>query len=116
MLDKVNIALDMDELKEIMDNDMDLIQECFEDFLSDCPLLLEDIKNAIGQKDFQQIEESAHKLKGGLKYLAAGSAVNAAITIESAGKNYAPDTLEEDFLILENECRNLVTFIKGFTP
>jgi hypothetical protein len=74
---KVNIALDMDELKEIMDNDMDLIQECFEDFLSDCPLLLEDIKNAIGQKDFQQIEESAHKLKGGLKYLAAGSAVNA---------------------------------------
>ena len=31
---KDNMVVDLDELKEIMDNDMELIQDCFTDFIS----------------------------------------------------------------------------------
>ena len=110
------MAVDIEEIKEIMDNDMELIQECFEDFLSECPELLGEIQDAITQKDPEKINASAHKLKGTLKYLAAEPAANAAMVIESAGKNHDLDNLDELLLILEKECQRVMDFIKGFTP
>ncbi|RLB87688.1 MAG: hypothetical protein DRH26_15115 [Deltaproteobacteria bacterium] len=109
-------VIDMDEIKEIMDNDMELIQDCFAEFLSDLPGILEDIQDAIVKKNFEQMNESAHKLKGTLKYLAAESAATAAMAIELAGRNQDMDKVNEKFLTLEKECQNIVAFIKGFAP
>ncbi len=113
---KANMVVDIEELKEIMDNDMELIQDCFADFLAECPGLLDEIQEAITQKDPDKMNESAHKLKGTLKYLAAEPAANAAMAIESAGRNHDLDNLDEKLLALKNECRNLVDFIKSFSP
>ena len=113
---KSSMAVDMNELKEIMDNDMELIQDCFADFLSDWPEIFGEIQDAITQKDPEKMNESAHKLKGTLRYLAAEPAANAAMAIESAGKNYDLDNLDEKLLALENECQKVMDFIKGFTP
>ena len=109
-------VIDMDEIKEIMDNDMELIQDCFAEFLSDLPEILEDIQDAIFQKNFEKMNESAHKLKGTLKYLAAEPAANAAMAIESAGRNQDMDNLTEKFSTLKKECQKIVAFIKGFAP
>ncbi len=68
------------------------------------------------QRDPEKINEAAHKLKGTLKYLAAEPAANAAMAIESAGKNYDLDNLDEKLLILEKECQKVMDFIKSFTP
>ncbi len=113
---KHNLVVDMDELKEIMDNDMELIQDCFADFLSDWPGLLDEIKNALTQKDPEKMNVSAHKLKGTLKYLAAEPAAAAAEAIESAGKNQDLDNQDATLLNLENECGKVIDFIKNFTP
>jgi len=40
-------AVDIKELKEIMDDDMELIEECFTDFVQDWPLLYVQIKTAV---------------------------------------------------------------------
>ncbi|MCP3942290.1 MAG: Hpt domain-containing protein [Desulfobacteraceae bacterium] len=111
-----DMIVDIKELKEIMDDDMELIQECFTDFLSDCPQLLNEIQDAITKKDPDQINQNAHKLKGTLKYLAAESAANAAIAVESAGSDHDFQDLDKKFLALEDECRKLIDFIKSFTP
>jgi HPt (histidine-containing phosphotransfer) domain-containing protein len=113
---KDNRVVNMEELNEIMDNDMELIQDCFADFLSDLPVLLGDIQKVILQKNFQGMDESAHKLKGTLKYLAAEPAADAAMAIEKAGRNVDPDNLDEKFSTLETECQKVAEFIKGFQP
>ena len=113
---KHNMAVDIEEIKEIMDNDMELIQDCFKDFLSEWPGLLGEIQDAITQKDPEKINEAAHKLKGTLKYLAAEPAADAAMTLEAAGKNDDLDNLDEKLLILEKECQRVMDFIKSFTP
>jgi HPt (histidine-containing phosphotransfer) domain-containing protein len=108
--------VDIKELKEIMDNDLELIQDCFADFLSEWPALFEEIKDAINQKDADKIDSSAHKLKGTLKYLAAEPAANAAMAIESAGSNHDMENLDQKLLILKKECETLVDFINSFDP
>ena len=113
---KDNRVVNMEELNEIMDNDMELIQDCFADFLSDLPELLEEIQKTIFEKNFQGMNESAHKLKGTLKYLAAEPAANATMAIEKAGSNFDPDNLDEKFSTLEKECQKVAEFIKGFHP
>lgn len=113
---KDNRVVNMKELNEIMDNDMELIQDCFTDFLSDLPVLLGEIQKAILEKNFKGMDESAHKLKGTLRYLAAEPAANAAMAVEKAGRDFDPDNLDEKFSTLEKECQRVSEFIKGFHP
>ncbi len=76
-----NPAIDLNELKEIMDNDMELIQDCFSDFIDDMPQIYEEIKKAVLEKNAQNLDASAHKLKGTLRYLAADMKQRALLTM-----------------------------------
>jgi len=111
---RVNKIVDMKELKKIMDNDLELIQECFADFLSEWPDMFDEIQDAAAHKDPEKINNSAHKLKGTLKYLAAGHAANAAMDIESAGSDHDLENLDKKLLTLKKECEKLVDFINNF--
>ena len=106
--------VNLEELKEIMDNDMELIQECFAEFLIDYPGLIDEIKSAVDAKNFDDIDNSAHKLKGTLRYLAAESAANAAGIVEKAGKQQDPEGLTDKIAALEVECRKVILFIDEF--
>lgn len=106
--------VNIEELKEIMDDDMELIQECFSEFIKDWPLMYVQIKGAVLEKDAQTLNESAHKLKGTLRYLAADPAADAAYALESAGKENDMETLEDKLSDLKNECQKLVSYIKNF--
>ncbi len=107
-------AIDIAELKEIMDNDLELIQECFSDFLDDYPSLFADIKNATHTKDADGLNKSAHKLKGTLRYLAAENAADAAYCLELAGKESNMQDLPEKLSELERECQKIKHFINSF--
>ena len=109
-------AVNMDELKEIMDNDLELIQDCFTDFVQEWPVQYVEIKSAVLEKNGQKLDESAHKLKGTLKYLAAGKASEAAYYLESAGKESDFSRIEEKLENLKNECQRVVEYIKCFNP
>ena len=107
-------AVNIEELKEIMDDDMELIQECFMDFIQDWPQLYVQIKGAVLEKNPQQLDASAHKLKGTLRYLAAQSAADAAYALESAGKEKNMEGIENKLANLKNECQKLVEYINNF--
>ena len=105
--------INMHELMDIMDHDMDLVRECFNDFLSEWPAIFKEIMEAVQALNAEQLKQAAHKLKGMLKYLCAERAVQAAMDLESAGRKKVMEGLDEKLSLLEQECLNLVQYIKN---
>ncbi|NOX35215.1 MAG: Hpt domain-containing protein [Deltaproteobacteria bacterium] len=112
--DNSNEVINIKELNEIMDDDTELIHECFVDFIQEWPKLYVEIKGAVLEKDTHKLDESSHKLKGTLRYLAAGAAADAAYALESAGKKNDLEGVEKKLLTLKNECQRLVDYINNF--
>ncbi|WDP92695.1 MAG: Hpt domain-containing protein [Desulfobacter sp.] len=106
--------VNMDSLNEIMDNDAELIQECFEDFLADYPGMIGNLKSAAADLDFEEIDNTAHTLKGTLRYLAAEPAAQSALAVETAGRHQDPENLEQKISALEDRCRAVIQYIKEF--
>lgn len=111
-----NDAVNLDNLKKIMDNDLELIQDCFNDFIQEWPAHFVEIKGAILEKDTRTLENSAHKLKGSLKYLAAEGAADAAQVLEQAGRENNLQGIDEKLGTLKTQCQQLVEYIRQFTP
>lgn len=109
-----NGVVNLQELKEIMDNDMELIEDCFAEFIKDWPELHNEIKNAISGKNAQVLNEAAHKLKGTLRYLAADPAAEAAFALEAAGRENDWSDIGTMLEELENRCQQLVEYINNF--
>jgi HPt (histidine-containing phosphotransfer) domain-containing protein len=106
--------INTEELLEIMDDDKELIKECFNEFINDAPGMLEKIKSAIESGDAAGLDSSAHKIKGSLRYLAAGKASELAYGLEKMGKNGNLDNAGETFENLLSECEKLKNFMEGY--
>jgi two-component system sensor histidine kinase/response regulator len=109
-------AVNLSELMEIMDNDMELIQDCFNEFTTDWPAQYVEIKQAVLEKNAGKIDASAHKLKGTLRYLAAQNAADAAFALESAGKDNDMDSIDQKLETLKTRCQQVVEYIRQFNP
>ena len=105
--------INMHELMDIMDHDMDIVHECFNDFLSEWPAIFKEIREAGQARDAEHLNQAAHKIKGMLNYLCAEKAVRAATAVESAGRKNAMVGLDEKLSRLEQECMNLDRYIKA---
>ncbi len=111
---KSHNAVNLEELQEIMSDDMNLIHECFTDFLEDWPVLFFEVERAILEENAEDLDKSAHKLKGMLKYLAAQTASDAAYIIESAGKKNNITLASDNLSNLKNECQRVEEYIHNF--
>ena len=103
--------INMEELMEIMDHNIELVKDCFNDFMSDYLEMLADIKNAIDISDGPLLSECAHKLKGTLTYLAAMPAASLAYTLEVLGKNGDLESSMNIYNLLQEECEMLKEFV-----
>ncbi|MBU1343232.1 MAG: Hpt domain-containing protein [Proteobacteria bacterium] len=112
--DNSNDAVNIKELKEIMDDDMELIQDCFADFIEEWPQQYVEIKGAVLEKNAPILDASAHKLKGTLRYLAAKDAADAAYALESAGKENNMADVEQKLSTLKDACQRVVDYINNF--
>ena len=108
------VPLDLNELEEIMDGDQALLRECFGDFIAELPQRLRDIRSSIDNEDTTALGRTAHRLKGSLKYLAAGPAAEAAYRLEMIGKTGTLDQSEEAFTELTEECERLKAYIHSW--
>lgn len=107
-------VVNLRELKEIMDDDMELIEDCFAEFIKDWPELHTEIKHAISGKDARILNAAAHKLKGTLRYLAADPAAEAAFALEAAGREGDWDGIDAMLEELESQCQQLIEYISHF--
>jgi HPt (histidine-containing phosphotransfer) domain-containing protein len=106
--------IDLDELKEIMDNDLELIKECFDEFRKEWPESFGNVAKAVMAKDASMLDEAAHKLKGTLRYLAAEQAQQAAYDLEIAGKEKYFEDLDVKLALLEKKGLEVINYIDNF--
>ncbi len=113
-MDDITGPIDMTEVMEIVDGDQELLMECFDEFLSGMPQVLAEIQSSIEQNNASCLDESAHRLKGSLKYMAAGVAADAAYQLEVMGKGENLDIADDTFRILCEECEKVKDFMKQY--
>ena len=112
MKDTVNLEM----LNEIMDNDDELIRECFADYKSDYNESLNLIKLSIDENNPLNLQKSSHGFKGSLKYLAADIASDHAFELEKMGQNGSIEN-EKAISIFEKlsvACKDLESFIDKY--
>lgn len=78
-------VIDWQALKENCAGDDGLVNEIIELFRKEGPVLLADVKKAVGSNEPLAIKRTAHRLKGALVSLAAHPATLLAKDLESAG-------------------------------
>jgi HPt (histidine-containing phosphotransfer) domain-containing protein len=105
--------IDRAEIMERVDGDVELLAEIVELFLSDCPRLLSEIREAIERRDSKALERAAHALKGSVSNFAATAAFEAALRLENIGSNGDMAHAEEAYAALEEEVKYLEPALAG---
>jgi HPt (histidine-containing phosphotransfer) domain-containing protein len=103
------LVLDKRALLESMENDVEFLKTLIGIFLADCPGKLAAIRAGVLARDPREVMEASHSLKGTVSVFGAKSAVDAAQSLESMGRERKEEGLSEAFALLEREMA-LVTF------
>ena len=106
--------INMEELFEIMDDDSELIKDCFDEFIISAPEMLEKVKSAIDSKNPEELQSCAHKMKGSLKYLAAEKAAGLAYDLEKMGNGGELEHADTVYTDLEMEYEKIKKVMAGF--
>lgn len=107
-LQKLDEILDKDEVMERVDGDIELLMDMVELFIADCPKLMSNIKNAIIQKDCNELKRGAHTLKGSVSNFSANYVYEIALELEVMGRNNDMSDAEEAYTNLEREIERLI--------
>ncbi len=113
-MDESSNLIDMDGIMEIMDDDKELIKECFDDFTDEYPEMLLKIKKAIDSGNASELNATAHKIKGSLKYLAANPVADIAYKLETMGKEENLDNAGNELENLIQACDTLKKFMSQY--
>ena len=98
-----------------VDQDLELLKQLSEMFVNDAPQYSITIKEAIADRDFEQLRKSTHKLKGVVTNFSATKAYHVASVLESMSKEgnlWAK--IEKQYVRLDNEIRALQDALRGF--
>jgi len=110
----VTKPIDMEEIMEILDDDKELLIECFDELLNSMPQTLAEIQSAIKEGNASSLDEAAHKFKGALRYIAAGTAADVAYQLETMGKEENLSLADNIFSTLCEECEKVKDFMERY--
>jgi HPt (histidine-containing phosphotransfer) domain-containing protein len=80
------MVINPDRLQEVAMGDDEFLHELIDLYLSDAPLQLEALSNAIGSQDVAAVATAAHKLKGSCGNVGADGLVALCQELEASGK------------------------------
>ncbi|WP_321491998.1 response regulator [uncultured Desulfobacter sp.] len=103
-----NAVVDMVELRQIMNANKSLLDECVRTFKRNHGPVLTQIMDSITANDGPGLQKSAHQLKGMFKYLAARSAAAIASRLERMGADADIKNTSALILQLQDACKNIV--------
>lgn len=86
--------IDLLEVLERVQNDRELLAELIDIFLEDCPNKMNTIKECVKKKDFAQLRDTAHSIKGASGNISAKKLHAIFLQIEQAGKNNSLNGME----------------------
>ncbi|MGI9550899.1 MAG: Hpt domain-containing protein [Aurantibacter sp.] len=103
----------LDKINEMADGDQDFINSVVSVFLEEVPQDLQDLEQALEQKNHEKVYQLAHKIKPNVDLLGMEQTRAAALEIETMGKNSASiDDIEKVFPILKTDIHQVVSELK----
>lgn len=105
-------VIDWAALKENCAGDETLVKEILELFQREGPMLLAEVRSAVGSRESIAIKRSAHRLKGALVSLAAVPATSLARELEQAGQENDLDRVPTLQRRLEAEMERLLATLQ----
>ncbi|AIY13428.1 MULTISPECIES: Hpt domain-containing protein [Cellulophaga] len=103
----------LDKINELADGDEDFIQSVVSAFLDEVPEDLEQLEVAIGQKNYSNIYQLAHKIKPNVDLLGMEQTRAAALDIENIGKvGDENPSLDQIFPILKKDIHQVISELK----
>jgi two-component system sensor histidine kinase/response regulator len=100
-------GLDKQVILDRVGGDGELLKEIIDLFLTDYPVLVSKIKEALQQGDPRLLEKAAHTLKGSVGNFGAQSAVQAALNLENMGRTGQMAEAPQYLVTLEEDLRRL---------
>ena len=94
--------------------DKELLAELISYVLDSGPTLLTEVERAVEQRDAEQIQQIAHKLKGTVGVLGASPCFSAAEAVEHSGRNNELDSAGEKLENLKGEFSRYSEQLEGF--
>lgn len=102
----------LDELREIMTGNRDLLEKCVQTFISTYGPVLSKIKQSVKDNHPTQLKKQAHRLKGMLKYIAAPAAVKMTEQLEAMAHEGEMEPADKVAENLDNECLMVIRYLK----
>jgi HPt (histidine-containing phosphotransfer) domain-containing protein len=95
--------------------DAELLRECVRVFLGSCPRHLATIRAAVANVDSQALHHAAHALKGTVALFCGEAAFQAALRLETMGREDNLSGADEAFAILEAALERLQLALTDLT-
>ena len=105
--------LNMVAALEIMGGDQELLDDCLKTFMMDVDETVENIAASLGSQNAEDLQASAHKYKGTLKYICADTASELAFQLETMGKKEDLSGANDILTTLQSETLRIKKFIDG---
>jgi HPt (histidine-containing phosphotransfer) domain-containing protein len=102
-----SVPFDRQSILDRIGGDESLLDEIAELFLSEYPVLLGEIREAVAHGDARQLQHSAHSLKGAISHFGAEPATQAAYQLEMIGKRNELQEATEALINLERQLSEL---------
>lgn len=96
-------VFDMAALRARVEDDVELLSEMVDLYLSSSPPLMTEIESAVEARDSEKITRTAHTLKGVLKNMCATTCAEAASHLESIGQTGEVELADQCFATLKHE-------------
>ncbi|MFQ5537929.1 MAG: ATP-binding protein [Gemmatimonadota bacterium] len=95
-------VLDLDDLRQRLGNDLDLIFEVLSEFLARWPEQRIALKDAVGRKDWERVQGILHRLKGGAATLGAKDLAARAAALERESLGSSVELTHDHFHALDD--------------
>lgn len=103
----------LDKINEMAEGDEEFINSVISVFLEEVPQDLEQLENALAQKDYEQVYMLAHKIKPNVDLLGMEQTRAIALQIETLGKSSSNmNEIQEVFPILKKDIHQVVSELK----
>jgi signal transduction histidine kinase/CheY-like chemotaxis protein len=104
-------VFDIAALRARVEDDLELLSEMIDLYLSSSPLLMSEIESAVALRDPDKIKRAAHTLKGVFKNMAAATCAEAASQLETVGKTGKVERADQCLATLKGEFQQLHTIL-----
>jgi HPt (histidine-containing phosphotransfer) domain-containing protein len=93
----------LENLRDVLDGDPDLLNELIDLFLSDAPALMQSLYDAVARRDAESLTQTAHSLKGSASNLGARGMAAVCANLERRGRAGSLSGAESACRILKKE-------------